>query len=111
MQLPYGQVWQRIRPAPRDRTGDRTGADSVPLVIPRCAYAVDSVVEDVERRETTVETGTLFVPRGTDVVSTDKLVAPSGRRYDATSDLQWDMAHPMTGRDFGYAAVRVRAVV
>ncbi|MBF6368423.1 hypothetical protein IU469_22255 [Nocardia puris] len=114
-ELPYGESWQVLRGA-RDRVGDETPL-AVVATLERCAYWQNAPVEPggaypATARDQASLTGTLAVPKGSDVRSTDHVRRVStGQRYQVLGPPQWDGVHPMTGWDPGYVTVTIKAVV
>jgi hypothetical protein len=53
------------------------------------------------------QTGSLFVPRGSDITNGDR-VPYQGRNFVAIGVPLWDMNHPLTNDDFGYIEVRIQ---
>lgn len=53
------------------------------------------------------QSGSLFVPRGSDLVNGDRITY-QGRTFVVVGEPLWDMNHPMTGEDFGYVEVRIQ---
>ena len=52
-------------------------------------------------------TGTLFVPRGSDLKDGDR-VTYQDRVYGIIGNAQWDMNQPFTGSSFGYVAFAIQ---
>lgn len=52
-------------------------------------------------------TGTLFVPRGSDLKDGDR-VTYQDRVYGIIGNAQWDMNQPFTGGSFGYVAFAIQ---
>jgi hypothetical protein len=102
-----GETVTVIRPATRDRTGDRTGADST-FTIDGCAINYQSTTENNDRRETVLSWIELFCPPGADVRPSDKVTLPNGRTYLVDGDpAPWKS--PFTSWEPG-VVVRLRGV-
>lgn len=53
------------------------------------------------------QTGSLFVPRGSDITNGDR-VPYHGRNFVVVGVPMWDMNHPFTNDDLGYVEVAIQ---
>lgn len=53
------------------------------------------------------QSGSLFVPRGSVIANGDRITY-QGRTFVAVGEPMWDMNHPLTGEDLGYAEVKIQ---
>lgn len=86
-----------------DGLGNLSWTDRAPIT--NAVFALDPPATDGDSIYT--QTGSLFVPRGSDIGNGDRVVF-EGRAFVAIGVPLWDMDHPMTGEDFGYMEVRVQ---
>lgn len=75
MKFPHGQTITVKRPAKRSATGDPT-APASDHVVEGCAIAWGSGSADTDRRETAVNTVTLYCPDGADIEFGDRILLP-----------------------------------
>lgn len=106
--LPYGETVTVLRRATRDRTGD--GGFTEHATIGGCAFAWDSVDEDMNRRETAEVWARVHVPKSADIIASDRIERANGDQYMVVGKPQWDNVHPMTGWDSGYKEIRLKGV-
>jgi len=103
-----GETWTVFRRGPRDRAGD------APFVehgdIDECVFDEEPPVELNDRRESTVDRGSLYAPKAADVLATDRLRSPDGFMYRVIGGPKWDKNHPMTGWDSGFKMFRLEGV-
>src|SRR6184192_2799549 len=52
------------------------------------------------------QTGSVFVPRGSDLTNGDRIVY-QGRPFVVIGVPLWDMNHPMTGEDFEWVEIQI----
>lgn len=110
-----GETVTVIRPAQRDRTGDRTG-DGVPHTIDNCGIAPDSrssgrfaSTSITDHREAAVTTVELICPPGADIRFGDRVQLPHDDATYAVDGLTWMPHNPFTGWEPG-VMVRLRGV-
>lgn len=60
-----------------------------------------------ERSKRYVQTGDLYVRRGSDLRDGDEITLSQGV-FGVVGDVQFDMDHPMTGMDFGWVKYAIR---
>lgn len=112
-EIPFGETFTILR-GDRDRTGDRVQATVG--TADRCVYWQNAPVEPNETypataRDSATLTGTLAVPKGTDIRQADQVRrVTTGEVYTVLGPAQWDHVHPMTGWDTGYKTYTVKAV-
>lgn len=100
------------RPAERVRGGDKAGPDT-DISVSGCAFWADQATEDTDRRDTTIVTGSLAVPRATDLRPDDRVAIPPygpTNLFDVVGVPQWDNDSALSGNDFGLKVVQVRGV-
>lgn len=113
IQVPFGETFTILR-GDRDRTGDRAYTDVG--IVERCVFWQNVPVEPggaypATARDSATLTGTLAVPKGTDIRQADRARREStGEVYAVLGPAQWDHLHPMTGWDTGYKTYTVKAV-
>lgn len=108
MKLPYGQTITVIRRGERDRYGDYE-PDST-HEIDNVGIAWESTTDDGQFREATDSGTVLYMPRGADILPTDKVQLPDDSVWSVIGRPQWGQRHPMTGWQPDYKSVRIREV-
>uniref|UniRef100_A0AAU8GPZ8 Head-to-tail stopper n=1 Tax=Mycobacterium phage Farewell TaxID=3158893 RepID=A0AAU8GPZ8_9CAUD len=73
-----------------------TDLDPIELAIPQLDEARPNT-----NGEGYTQSGTLFVPRGSDLQDGDRFRFQK-KTFGVIGDAMWDMNHPLTGDDFGY---------
>ena len=86
-----------------DGLGNLSWVDQSPIT--NAVFALDAPSADDDSVYT--QTGSLFVPRGSDLANGDRVLFES-RAFVVIGTPMWDMDHPMTGEDFGYVEVRIQ---
>lgn len=104
-----GQTVTVKRDLGKDDAGDPIAA-APPHTIDNCVFWWSSVSENTDRRQTSIVTGSLALPRGSDIKSTDRVEMANGSKWTVVGPPQWDQDHPLSGRDFGYMIVEMRSV-
>jgi hypothetical protein len=86
-----------------------TALANVAALVELSAPAAGPALEGVQTEDVTsfTETGTLFVPRGSDVRAGDRFTYQS-RRYLVMGAKNWDLDHPLTGDDFGWMTFAIQ---
>jgi len=102
-----GETVTVIRPAARNRVGDRTG-EPVEHTIDNCGINQSSTSEVTDRRETTVTGVELMCPPRADIRAGDKVRLPSGSVYEVDGE-PWTPHNPFTAWEPG-CIVRLRGV-
>ena len=110
VKLPYGETITIVRTlAGKDRHGDPLG-DDTSHTIAFCGVDWNAAYSNQTFQDVQITDVDLFVPRGADIVASDKVELPDGRLFRVQGKPMWDQLHPMTGTDFGYKLVRLREV-
>jgi hypothetical protein len=86
--------------------GNPHWVDQTPIA--NAVFALNTPVEQAgERGNVYTQTGSVFVPRGSDLQDGDRITHQS-KRFRVIGDPQWDMNQPFTGSDFGYVEYTIR---
>ncbi|MCA2256664.1 hypothetical protein JF710_26105 [Mycobacterium intracellulare] len=62
------------------------------------------------KRESTRAIADLYVPRGTDLKTRDRVKRANGDEYAVVGRPLWDQPHPMTGHNFSWMVFQVEAI-
>jgi len=107
--LPFGQTVTIVRVPARNRHGDPIG-DDASHTIESCGVDWNATASNTQFQDVQTTDVDLYVPRGADVVASDKVELSDGSTFRVVGRPMWDQVHPMTGEDFGYKLVRLREV-
>lgn len=105
--IAYGQTIAVLR-GPGDRVGDR--ALTAHHTIDDAVFWPESISGDDYRRDTSTVFGYVAVPRGEDLLATDRVRLADNTVWALVAAPQWDHVHVMTGWNPGYKVARVKGV-